>query len=102
MGGGLVGSSSSINKVDVFLIKTKIYTLLVSHIQGRPSSQSHCAMALVVFLPRPENQGKIWVLSPLFSSAELYYLQTAQCQADGQSLLHLRLVSLVMIQVQVG
>ena len=39
---------------------------------------------------------------PLFSSAELYYLQTAQCQADGQSLLHLRLVSLVMIQVQVG
>ena len=31
VGGGLVGSRS-INKVDVFLIKTKIYTLLVSYI----------------------------------------------------------------------
>ena len=31
--------------------------------QGRLSSQCHRAMALVVFLPRPENQGKIWVPS---------------------------------------
>ena len=31
--------------------------------QWRPSSQCHRAMALVVFLPRPENQGKIWVTS---------------------------------------
>ena len=28
--------------------------------QGRPSSQCHRAMVLVVFLPRPENQGIFW------------------------------------------
>ena len=31
--------------------------------QGRPSSQCHCAMALVVFLPRPEIWGIFWVSS---------------------------------------
>ena len=37
------------------------YEIVHRHIQGRPSSQCHRAMALVVFLPRPEIWGIFWV-----------------------------------------
>ena len=33
----------------------------LQHSQWRPSSQCHCAIALVVFLPRPEIWGIFWV-----------------------------------------
>ena len=45
------------------MLQTQKYLIICVHFQGRPSRQCHRAMALVVFLPRPENQGKIWVPS---------------------------------------
>ena len=51
---------TKISNVSNSLYNTSTY---IHNAQGRPSSQCHHAMALVVFLPRPENQGKIWVPS---------------------------------------
>ena len=68
---------------------------LVVHVQCGRTSKMGALKHIILLLC-------ITISHALFSSAELYYLQTAQCQADGQSLLHLRLVSLVMNQVQVG
>ena len=68
------------------------YICTYIYVQGRPSSQCHRAMALVVFLPCPESQGIFWAThnkKPWFPEVAFPEVALVDFGADGWAPLYM-------------